>query len=73
MKLADLYEPGDELSRGEADKARLRELVRGKSFKSMIKALSTKKNNPREDNAPDIVGDGGRDESPYDDKATGLV
>lgn len=67
MKLTDLLEPGDEHVRPK--KVDMRRLVRNKSFKTMLKALS-QSNNPKKDMNPELAGDGGHDEAPVDDKAT---
>ena len=71
MKLADLLKPED----GKKDNTMsLRKLVRQKSFKTMVKAIA-KKNNPGDEtrNSMDIVGDGGRDESPTDNSTVDLL
>ena len=69
MKLSDLLEPGDEHVKPKNDKVGVKELIRNKAFRSMLKTL-TKKNNPAKDMTPELAGDGGHDESPVDDKAT---
>ena len=71
MRLSDLLKPED----GEKDNTMsLRRLVRQKSFKSMIKALG-KNNNPADEtkNAMDIVGDGGRDDTPSGNNTVDLL
>ncbi len=62
MKLSDLLKPEDGKT---ADIMSLRKIVRQKSFKTMVRALA-KNNNPADEtrNALDIVGDGGRDDTP---------
>ena len=70
MKLTDLMEPGaDAPIVPKNDKVGVRELIKNKAFRSMLKTL-TKKNNPAKDMNPELAGDGGHDEPPVDDKAT---
>ena len=67
MKLSDVVNPEDsdllKPVRGNNGKMTMRELVRSKSFKSMVKSLSSK-NNPKDEdhNEYDLAGDG-NDES----------
>lgn len=72
MTLSDLLKPKD--GKPKDDKMSLRNLVRQKSFKSMVKAIS-KNNNPNDSGFKclDMVGDGGRDESPSGTNTVGLL
>ena len=71
MTLTDLLKPDETET---TDDMTLRKLVRQKSFKTMVRALS-KKNNPGDGsrNTVDVVGDGGRDDSPAGTETTDLL
>ena len=67
MKLTDLLEPESKTK----DKTSLRDIVRSKGFKSMIRALSNT-NNPKDENhgTGHLVGDGERESDTASDNQT---
>lgn len=73
MKLSDIIKPEDSdiLKPKGKTTERLRDIVRSKGFKSMVRALSAK-SNPKDENHDegDVVGDGQRHSDTMDDNQT---